>query len=673
MPQYPASIDLATIDGLNGFKINGEFSQANTGFSVSSAGDVNGDGFADLIVGAPDAVSAPGQRGSAYIVFGAAGGFSASLDLSTLDGNNGFRLDGESTVGAFGFDVSSAGDVNGDGYADVIVGDNNAKGHGQFSGASYVVLGKASGFDASLDVSDLDGDNGFKISGAQQFDHSGHSVSAADFDGDGFSDLIVGAIGANPNGQYSGETYVIFGRSRFHDNVRVFELDGVDGFKLNGVDGQDFSGVSVSAGDVNGDGFADVIIGASYHDDETGVSYVVFGTDANLGPSVELSALDGVNGFKMSAAAAGDYVGYSVSSAGDINGDGFVDLIVGASTADPHGTSSGAAFVALGAASGFAADLALSSLDGNNGFKISGEAELDRLGDEVSAAGDVNGDGFDDILVGVIGTNFTARCYVVFGGASPFAANFDISTIDGANGFEIAGLPTSGLNVPAISGAGDVNHDGFDDLLVGVETDSSSVGSSYVVFGRLPDAAVDRTGTDISQTLAGGDFNDTLIGLGGDDTLFGHGGRDLMRGGAGTDELIGGGGKDILLGDGGHDVFAYALASDSTGESYDTIKTADFLDDALDTSVTMTGIDTAITIGALRKHHFDNDLAAAADAAHLDVDHAVLFTPDDGLHAGDTFLLVNLDGVAGYQPGNDLVVQLVNAQNLASLGLEDFA
>ncbi|MBY0498470.1 MAG: integrin alpha, partial [Nitrosomonas sp.] len=202
------SINLSSLDGNNGFRWDGVTAGDLLGRSVSTAGDVNGDGFDDVIIGAFGADPNGSASGSSYVVFGKASGFNAAMDLSSLDGSNGFRLDGVAVDDRSGFGVSTAGDVNGDGFDDVIVGAWGADSNGDRSGSSYVVFGKASGFNAAMDLSSLNGNNGFRLEGAA-YDLSGFSVSSAgDVNRDGIDDLIVGAPKANPNGSDSGSSYV---------------------------------------------------------------------------------------------------------------------------------------------------------------------------------------------------------------------------------------------------------------------------------------------------------------------------------------------------------------------------------------------------------------------------------------------------------------------------------
>jgi len=503
--QFPASFDLSTLDGTNGFVINGVNANMNlpdlisgqSGFSVSGAGDVNGDGIDDLIIGA---------IGESYVVFGNNGSFPSSLDLNTLDGTNGFVMNTD------GISVSGAGDVNGDGIDDLIIGNSLAEPNGNSrSGQSFVVFGTNSGFSSSLDLSTLDGTNGFVINGGDSSDRSGESVSGAgDVNGDGVDDLIIGAHGVDPNGNsQAGASYVVFGsNSGFSSSLDLSTLDGTNGFVINGIDVNDRSGDSVSGlGDFNGDGFDDLIIGAPAADRNgisyAGESYVVFGNSGGFSSSLDLSTLNGSNGFVINGIDFRDFSGSSVSGAGDVNGDGFDDLIIDSLSPANLGRS----FVVLGNNSGFLPSLDLSTLDGSNGFVINGINTICFNAISVSCAGDANGDGIDDIIIGaalggpngVFGVDPNAtlgagQSYVVFGTNSGFASSLDLSTLDGTNGFLINGIDVGDEAGTSVSSAGDVNGDGIDDLIIGARygdpNGNMGAGESYVVFGRAASSVI---------------------------------------------------------------------------------------------------------------------------------------------------------------------------------------
>ena len=185
---WPASFNLATLNGTNGFAIPGIVANGYLGYSVSTAGDINGDGKADLVLGAYDVSS---DTGEAYVIFGQASGWPASFNLATLNGANGFAIPGIAANGYLGISVSTAGDINGDGKADLVLG---AYGVSSDTGEAYVIFGQASGWPASFNLATLNGANGFAIPGIAANGYLGDSVSTAgDINGDGKADLVLGA------------------------------------------------------------------------------------------------------------------------------------------------------------------------------------------------------------------------------------------------------------------------------------------------------------------------------------------------------------------------------------------------------------------------------------------------------------------------------------------------
>jgi hypothetical protein len=488
---FAAELELSDLNGSNGFVLKGVNAGDESGTSVSAAGDINGDGFGDLIIGAPDADPNGTSSGASYVVLGSDQGFTSPLNLSALDGSNGFVINGESIFDFSGYSVSAAGDINGDGVDDLVLGAPSASPDAGYSGASYVVFGSKQGLPNPLSLSDLDGNNGFLISGVTAYDEFGTSVSAAgDINGDGTDDLIIGAPYASV-----GAGYVVFGSDEgLAHPLSLSDLDGSNGFKINGVGASDSLGKSVSAaGDINGDDFDDLIIGAILAGTpgaHAGASYVVFGSDQAWADTLELSSLDGGNGFAINGVSDADEAGTSVSAAGDINGDDIDDLIIGAPYADPNGDASGASYVVFGSDQAWAGSLNLSSLDGSNGFAINGISANDQSGTSVSAAGDINVDGFADLIIGASladpNGDGSGASYVVFGSDQVWASSLNLSSLDGANGFALNGVSAGDQSGTSVSAVGDINVDGFDDLIIGAplaDPNGDSSGASYVVFG----------------------------------------------------------------------------------------------------------------------------------------------------------------------------------------------
>lgn len=528
---FPEVVKLAELDGVSGFRLDGIESGDASGISVSSVGDINGDGIDDFIIGAQGAEpNSNPSAGSSFVVFGRDSGFPATLNLSTLDGSNGFRIDGVTADDLSGTSVSAAGDINGDGIDDLIIGAFTASSNGNFyAGSSYVVFGRdvatEGDFPATLNLSSLDGSSGFRIDGEGAGDYSGRRVSAAgDINGDGIDDLVIGASNADPNGlSNAGAAYVVFGRDvsvagDFPATLALSSLDGSNGFRLDGADAGDQTGTSVNAaGDINGDGIDDLIVGAAGASPgdkfQAGSSFVVFGRDVssvgNFPATLPLSDLDGSTGFRLDGEAE-DRSGISVSAAGDINGDGIDDVIIGAFLASPNGiTFSGSSFVVFGrevsSAGDFPAVLALSSLDGSTGFRMDGAIAEGRFGQTLASAGDINNDGIDDLIVGAFRADAgniseAGQSYVIYGRNGSVTGNFPavlpVTSLDGTNGFTLDGVAQDDWSGNSVSGAGDINDDGIDDVIIGASRADpngiTSSGSSYVVFGRGDTLFADR-------------------------------------------------------------------------------------------------------------------------------------------------------------------------------------
>jgi len=477
MAQIPNVFGISDVDGNNGFVINGVDNNAGMGTYVSDAGDFNNDGIADVFISA--------SQGKNYLIFGTTSGLPSPFNILTIDGGNGFIINSPVNASA----ISKAGDINGDGIGDVVIGSDTDG--TLLTGKAYVVFGSGQPLLQSINVSALDGSNGFVIEGIDFDDRTGVSVATAgDFNDDGFEDVIIGASMVD-NGEFNnGASYVIYGTDQgFTESFDLSDINGSNGIAIYGVSAQERSGTDVAyGGDINGDGISDLIIGAPEagpNGTNSGRSYVVFGGQ-NLPQPYMLSSLNGSNGFAINGVGAHDFSGNAVSSAGDMNGDGFDDVLIGAYGADPNGQSgSGETYAVFGSDSAFPAVFELSDLDGNNGFTINGINPGEESGFVVSVAGDVNGDGLSDIQVGAHMSS-NGRSYLIYGRSQGFPNPFDMFPIPVGQGSRIEGRSFDRFG-STLSKAGDFNNDGVDDFIIGGpgnSTNGAGSGSAYIVYGN---------------------------------------------------------------------------------------------------------------------------------------------------------------------------------------------
>ena len=504
------------LDGVNGISFNSQTHDLS-GQSVSLACDINHDGIGDVIIGARRAYS-PGtaENGESFVVFGrdtqAQGGFDAAISLQSL-GDDGFVLRGADAFEESGWSVSRAGDVNGDGIDDVIIGAPRAKKTGSSipnAGRAYLVFGRDSGagagFPSSINLAFLSGAAGVTISGIGQDDECGSCVSGAgDVNADGIDDIIIGAPKADPGGSNAaGVSYVVFGALDLGANgpIDPATLDGTNGFVFQGASAGDACGTSVSgAGDINGDGISDLVIGAGSANNDHGETYVVFGRDASQGgfpAAMSPASLDGSTGFTCRGAhyaRAGD----ALARGGDVNGDGRDDLLIGAPNyrgdVGPAGYKAGATYVLFGrdtsSQGAFATLLDLDSLDGSDGFAILGIDSYDQSGSSVSGAGDFNGDGYGDMIIGAPGAgrngDTQGEAYVVLGGPNVGAGGvLNLSSLDSTSGLVFSGIGDEESCGTSVGAAGDFNADGFGDVLVGAPARfyAGYISRAYVIFGK---------------------------------------------------------------------------------------------------------------------------------------------------------------------------------------------
>jgi hypothetical protein len=639
----PTNVDLNSL-GANGMRIDGAAATVSdfvdgAGYSVAGVGDYNGDGRDDVLVGAPQMDrNSRTDSGTAYVVYGQTAADPPDVDLATLGGvgePRGMRIDGPTEEDWAGEQVSAAGDLNHDGRDDLVVG-APFMGNG-FAGGAFVLWGQQTADPADVDLASV-GARGMRIDGGSG-DNAGHSTAAlGDFNADGRDDLAIGGPAAN-------RAYVVYGQTAADPPDLALGSPEGRGMRMSGKPGSS-TGLSVAdTGDFNGDGRHDVVVGAPFGG-EGGEAYVVYGGTGDPA-DVDLAAV-GTRGMRISttsAHAAGlpGWLGYGVGGAGDLNQDNRPDVVVGMPGGDHNGRNDSGSVYAVYGQTGDPADVVVDSL-GARGFRIDGPIAGEELGVTLGRAGDLDGDGGPDVVIGAPGADRNGRAdsgsaYVVEAGADGDPDNDDDGVLDNAD--NCPGTPNAGqadgdgdgigdaceadrdgdgtpdaedcapLNPAIHPGAIEVPDNGIDEDCSGADATSTPPpgdGSPGGGTGNPPPGGGlplpfnptngndSLTGTAAGETICGllgndsidagagsdtifgdacndkvkllfgaqvGDGNDKLNGQDGDDTLYGAGGKDTLRGGKGSDKLFGGDGNDKLLGEAGKDTLDGGKGNDT--------------------------------------------------------------------------------------------------------------
>ncbi|MBD3868599.1 MAG: FG-GAP repeat protein [Acidobacteria bacterium] len=476
---------------------------AEMGASVAGGGDIDGDGYADLLVGGPGITDGQAEEGAAFIFPGSASGPPTAATRI---------LYGDKIGARFGSSVATAGDVGGDGYADVIVGTPSYVAvAGEDAGAIWVYEGTPDGLALSPALNQK---------GAQSGGKFGNSVgTAGDVNGDGLSDVAVGSPGYGDINAHEGSVQVYFGSPYGIDNTADWSVIGAssggslgkvahagdangDGFDdvLIGKRGEvrlypgSTEGLAPSplwtvaglalynehagAGDVNGDGFSDIVIGDPGHDtarEDVGRVQLYLGSPTGPGGTPDWMV--------VGTLTKGEF-GSSVAGAGDVNGDGFADVIVGEEHLGNLGNGLGRAYVFLGSAGG---------LNSSPAWMVESEQPGSVYGRTVSSAGDVNADGFADVLVAAPwyeNGNFREGKVYLYLGSPAGLSQTSAWTAESNIGVEPFGTSFG----EALAAAGDVNGDGYGDVIIGApryDEGQFDQGAAFLYFGT-PDGLAEN-------------------------------------------------------------------------------------------------------------------------------------------------------------------------------------
>lgn len=484
-----SNIDLSKLNSNQGFAVKSISSGDSFGSSVNCAGDINGDGIDDLIVGAPNwGTEGLSKLGKSYVIFG--NNYFTSFDLNNIDGHNGFIIEGISVNNNIGTSVNGAGDINNDGIDDIIVG-GRVSAHDVNAAEAYVLFGKKGDFQKNIQLKILDGTNGFTITGkagsASQIAVSG----IGDVNGDNIDDFVVG-MGVKE------EAYVIFGKNIFTATYNITALDGTNGFTIYNSPNAFWVGASVTnAGDINKDGINDIVIGmAPPSSGDKGEVAVIYGSDNVFAPRVNAAAGFVVIGNGGSGGCDGGNLGWSVGVVENFLGINKTDIILAADKNGWYACGGIGACCYKGLAgvvfneviiNNYNSSIPIDSIMHGNGVYEQGPSSIFGSDDggfarSIGGGKDMTGDGLGNVLIGDTDINAVIMWYY----------NKTANAIDS---FLFSnGVSNTGKSVASC----DLDNDGIADAVIGADD------QIYILYGKEPVSPIPPHGpTDHSNVNVG--------------------------------------------------------------------------------------------------------------------------------------------------------------------------